>query len=262
MGISPILGLAGLSYALFFVFNHRGGEFSGFYDEPSMVLLLIAPPCIMMLSHTLGDLWTGMQVLVNAMFTTKKGVQNEVINTLTMASQLVRTEGIGALTKVKARVKYPLLRDGMSLILNDFSADEIKHNLEARIDAKQARMHLGSSLFENMSKVCPAVGMMGTLIGLGRMLAELKDPSAIGGGMAMAIIGTLYGLMLGTVMYGPFGEKISIEAEKINDIDHLVLEGVLALKGKKSSVHLRDIVSTYAKGDKAAGGGGPQQRGA
>ena len=75
--------------------------------------------------------------------------------------------------------------------------------------------------------------MIGTLMGLIAMMSKLSDPSAIGAGMALALITTLYGLMLGTILYAPFGEKISIEAEKIHELDLLVLEGALALKGKK-----------------------------
>ena len=60
------------------------------------------------------------------------------------------------------------------------------------------------------------------------------------------MITTLYGLLLGTVLYAPCSEKISLEAEKILEIDLMVLEGVISLKAKKSSVHMKDIMSTYS----------------
>ena len=89
--------------------------------------------------------------------------------------------------------------------------------------------------------------MIGTILGLIAMIINLKEPSQIGGGMALAIITTLYGLLLGTVFYSPWSEKISLEAEKILEIDIMVLEGVTILKEKNSSVYMRDIMSTYAK---------------
>ena len=104
-----------------------------------------------------------------------------------------------------------------------------------------------------MSKVSPGVGMIGTLLGLINMMANLRDPSQIGGGMALAMITTLYGLILGTILYGPCSEKITLEAEKSHEVDLMVLEGVLSLNGKKSSVHMRDIMSTFVAGK---GGGG------
>jgi flagellar motor component MotA len=69
--------------------------------------------------------------------------------------------------------------------------------------------------------------------------------------MALAMITTLYGIMLGTFIYAPMAEKIQIEAERTLEVDLLVMEGVMNIKGKKSSVHLKDIVKTYgAKNNK------------
>ena len=97
-----------------------------------------------------------------------------------------------------------------------------------------------------MSKLSPGVGMIEPLMGLIEMMANLKDPSQIGG-MAPAMITTFYGLLLGTVVYGPFSEKIALEAEKSQELDFLIMESIVALKERKSSIHMKDIVNTYAK---------------
>ena len=128
----------------------------------------------------------------------------------------------------------------------------------ARVNAKQTQMSLASHLFQEMSKVCPGVGMIGTLMGLIGMLAHIEDPSKIGSNMALAMITTLYGLIVGTIIYAPFGEKIALEAERTLEVDLLVVEGVLNIKGKKSSAHLRDLVQSYASGPKSAAAGGKQ----
>ncbi len=246
--MSAIIGILGLFFSLRYVFTHPHAGFNGFFESSAVVLIGIAPPCIMLLSHTLSDMIRGIAILAKASINQQSRVEKEVINVLTSASAAVRSDGIGALMKFRNTVRYELLKEGLSLILNDYSIDEIRHNLTARINTKQGHMMLASSLFENMSKLCPGVGMIGTLIGLITMLSNLKDPSTIGGGMAVAMITTLYGLFLGTILYGPFGEKISLESEKSLEIDMMVLEGVLLLKGKKSSVHMKNIMKTYSKG--------------
>ena len=186
--------------------------------------------------------------------------QLQIIESLTRSSALVGSEGIGALVGERERVRYELLKDGLSLIVNDFTKEEIRHDLLAKMNAKQSRMQLAANLYENMSKVCPGVGMIGTLLGLITMLSNMEDPSTIGGGMAIAMLTTLYGLLLGTFIYAPCGERVAIEADKVQELDLLVLEGVLLLKGKKSSVHLRDIMKTY--GNAGPRGGGPKGGGA
>lgn len=252
--MSAILGIGGIAFAIYYVIMFPSTKFHGYMDIPALILIGICPPCVMLLSHTLTDFHTGVSTLLSATFGTRRRIESEIINVLTQASAMVRAEGIGSLLRVRDRIRYDLLRDGVSLIVNDFTADEIRHNLSAKINAKQSRLALASNLFENMSKVCPGMGMVGTLIGLIAMLSNLTDPSKIGGGMAMSMICTLYGLSLGTFIYGPWGEKISLEAEKSLEIDMMVLEGVISLKGKKSSIHLHDIMKTYSKGKPAAGG--------
>lgn len=248
--MSAIIGFIGIIFGLYTVFTAEESGFTGYYDRPSIILLGIVPPSIMLLSHRLSDFLTGFKTLFRSIFKNTKRQQIHVINMLTLCSGRVRAEGVGSLVKEKKNIQYDLLTDGISLILNNFTPEEIKHNLSAKIQTKQSQMSLASNLFENMAKVSPGVGMMGTLMGLIAMMSKLSNPAAIGSGMALALITTLYGLLLGTVIYQPFGEKIAIEAEKIYELDMLVLEGVLALKGKKSSLHLKDIMKTYSKDKK------------
>jgi chemotaxis protein MotA len=243
--ISTLLGLAGLIYSLYFVFNHPHAGFSGYLDKPAMVLIGFCPPAIMLLSHSLGDLLMGVKLLFSAMLSRQKFQRNEVITILTQAASLMRTEGVGSLLKLKDKTRYSLLQDGLSLIVHNFTPEEIRHNLTARIESRQTHMNLASNLFQNMSKLCPGVGMIGTLIGLIKMLSQMKDPSVMGSGMAMAMVTTLYGLLLGTAIYGPWGEKIALEAEKVLETDMLVLEGIMNIKSKKSSLHMSDLMKTY-----------------
>lgn len=256
--LSPIIALVGIFGSIYFVFSYPSEGFEGYFDLASMVFLGVMPPSVMLLSHNMKDFYIGIQTLVTAMVGNTGRRSEEIINVLTRASAMVRSEGIGSLVGIRNQIKYDFLREAISLIVNDFSPDEIRHNLTNKVNAKQSRMALAANLFENMAKVSPGVGMIGTLIGLIAMMANMQDPSKIGGGMALAMITTLYGLLLGTLLYAPSGEKITLEAEKALEADLMVLEGVLSLKNKKSSIHMKDIMSTYggAKGGGAKGGGG------
>ena len=256
--MSQILGLSGIGFSIYYLVSHHATQFHGYWDPAAAVLLGVGPPSIMMLSHTVMDLFVGFRLLASSIFSRHARHQAEIIDVLTRASQIVRTDGLGALVPLRNQLQYELLRDGVSLIINDFKAEEIRHNLMAKINAKQSKMILAASLFENMSKLCPGMGMIGTLMGLIAMLSNLNDPTKLGGGMAMALITTLYGLMLGTIIYGPWGEKINIEAEKILEVDMMVMEGILNVKGKKSSIHMKDMMKTYGSKQTNAG----QTRGA
>jgi chemotaxis protein MotA len=244
--MSLLIGMAGIFGSLYFIFTYQSPGYQGYFDLPSMVLLGIAPPSIMLLSHTAADFLTGIRLLIGSMFSRGRRNHMEVIEALTVASKAVRSDGLGAVIPIRDKARYDLLRDGLSLIINDFKPEEIKHNLMARVNQKQSHMALASSLFENMSKICPGIGMIGTLLGLITMMANMSDPTKLGTGMALAMITTLYGLLLGTIIYAPWGEKIALEAEKSLEIDLLVVDGILNIKGKKSSAHIKDLLKSYA----------------
>ena len=251
--LSPIIALVGIFGSIYYIFTYPSPGFAGYFDKASLVFLGVMPPSVMLLSHSVKDFSVGFITLVSSLFKNHSRYQMDIIHTLSKASALVRSDGMGALLNIRQHIKYDLLRDGVSLIVNDFTIEEIRHNITNRVNAKQSRMALAANLFENMAKVSPGVGMIGTLIGLIAMMADMKDPSKIGAGMALAMITTLYGLMLGTLLYGPAAEKITLEAEKSLENDLMVLEGVVSLKGKKSSIHMKDIMSTYGgkKSDKS-----------
>jgi chemotaxis protein MotA len=260
--MSPLLGLSGIVFAIWFFIKYEGhGGFTGYFQMAGFVLLLVGPPSIMLLSHTISDFLTGFQLLFSSMFSRVSKHHEEVIETLSAASKAVRSEGLGAVIPFKDKARYDLLRDGLAMIINDFKTDEIRNNLMARVNLKQSHMQAAANLFENMSRLSPGVGMIGTLMGLIGMLSNMSDPSKIGSNMALAMITTLYGLGLGTIIYGPWGEKVMLEAEKSLEVDLLVVEGVLNIKGKKSSVHLKDLVRSYSAGSSKPGakGGGGQE---
>src|SRR5690606_24392092 len=113
----------GIAYALYYVFTTPSPGFKGYLDIPSLVLLALMPPSVLLLSHTLGDLFTGISTVFKSMFNRHNRHQKEIIEILTQSSALVRAQGMGALVKVRPLIRYDLLRDGVSLIVNNFTEE-------------------------------------------------------------------------------------------------------------------------------------------
>src|SRR3989338_6136675 len=93
--MSGILGICGIIFGLHSIFDFKEGGFHGFLDVPSLVFLGILPPCIMLLSHRLGDFWTGIQILFRAVFHNTIRAQGAVIQSLSDCSAKIRGQGIG-----------------------------------------------------------------------------------------------------------------------------------------------------------------------
>lgn len=257
--ISVILGFGGFAYAFYFVLTHHAEKFEGFFDLPAFVLLMVAPISVIFVSHNFVDFFKGIKVVATMGFQNQSTAMNNIVNQLTQLSSAVRQDGIGVLASYKDRVKDPLFREGLTLILNSFTIDEIKHNLIAKINNKQTQFEHAANLFESLGKLCPGMGLVGTIIGLVQMMTNLSDPAKLGAAMAVSLLATLYGLILGTVIYTPIAEKIKIHAEKSLQLDTLIMEGVVLLKDKKSSAHFQNVVRTYTSN--ATPQGSPAGRG-
>jgi chemotaxis protein MotA len=244
--MSIIVGICGFAWSLWFLIFHGGAKFQGFWEPSAAVLLGIAPIAVILMSHSFIDFFAGLRTLLSLAFLNQKKEINQISNQLSTMSSAVRNEGIGVLAKYKPHLANQLFKEGVTLILSSFTSDEIRHNLTAKINGKQTQFSHAVNLFESLGKLCPGMGLLGTIIGLVQMLSNMSDPSKLGPSMAIALLTTLYGLILGTVVYQPISEKIAIYAEKTLQLDLMILEGVLLLKEKKSQAHLRDVLNTYS----------------
>ena len=174
---SVLFGIAGFAFSFWFVLSFHGDKFSGFFERTAFVLLTLGPISVIFVSHSFVDFFSGIKTLFTTGFINTSKEMNQIANELTTIASSVRTEGIGIIVKHKDRVKNEFFREGLSLILNSFTSEEIKHNMTAKINTKQAQYTHAANLFESLGKLCPGMGLVGTIIGLVQMLSILSVPT-------------------------------------------------------------------------------------
>ena len=245
--LSSLSGIAMFCGTLYYLLHHSLEEkFNGFYSQSALLLLVVCPLAVILISRGILDLLAAIRTIFGMTFLNSAKEMTTVANELTQMSYAVRTKGIGGLIEFKGRLKNPLFRDGVALILNSFTTEEIRHNLTAKINTEQNGFFQATSLFESLGKLSPGMGLLGTIVGLIQMLSNLSDPTKIGPGMAVCLLATLYGLILGNVVYMPMAEKIQSYSEKRLQLQTMIMEGVILLKEKKAGAYLRDVVNTYS----------------
>ena len=245
--VSIILGISGFIAAFLYMINNHSTSFTGFFDRSAFLLLSTAPLCVVMISHGVLGLLSSIKSLLITVFSSHTREMKRLSDELTNMSLAIRNEGMGSLSLFLKKTKNPLFQEGITLILNGFNREEIKHNLTAKINTRQVAFQGTVELFETLGKLSPGIGLIGTVVGLVTMMTHLQDPSQLGSGMAVALLSTLYGLILGNVIYMPIGDKMNIYGEKVLIRDTMIMEGVLLLKEKKSYAHLRDVLKTYSR---------------
>ena len=130
----------------------------------------------------------------------------EVVDTMVQIAEISRREGILALERVET--SNPLLKKAIQLIADTAEPDLIRSTVIIEISSLQKRHGISIAVFQKMAGLAPAMGMLGTLIGLVQMLGQLSNPDNLGPAMAVALITTLYGTFLANFIFGPLATKL------------------------------------------------------
>lgn len=162
---------------------------------------------------------------------------------------LVQREGI---VKLDAEAKKMpgwdggFLRFGIELITTGYNGEEVKKILGNVIESHFERTMASAQILRNMALAAPAFGMVGTLIGLIIMLDNMgDDPSEIGGGLAIALVTTLYGVMLARLVFSPAANKLQQREEIFRFRNYMIAEGLAMLADKESPRKIQDYMNSY-----------------
>ncbi len=174
----------------------------------------------------------------------RTGTHNYVaaIHRLVQATRTFHREGLQAVAQQAAGWRdLWIFKDGIQLMLNGYSQEETREILEDQVRWQLAREHKQEELFSRMSRIAPAFGMVGTLIGLINMLITLQTrPQQVGVGLAIALTTTFYGLLLANLLFAPIAAKIRQRADNNALLETLQLETVMMLYEKRNYVFVRD----------------------
>jgi len=162
---------------------------------------------------------------------------------------LVQKDGIVALeAEAKSTPGWDggFLLFGVELILTGYNGEETRRILSNTIESAHERGLVRAGILRNMASTAPAFGMIGTLVGLVVMLDKMgDDPSGIGAGMAVALITTLYGVLLARLVFGPVGNKVQQREDIARFRNYLILDGLAMLADKASPRHIQDRMNSY-----------------
>ncbi|MDI6637797.1 MAG: motility protein A [Bacillota bacterium] len=206
-----------------------GGSVRSFIDIPSVMITIGGTMAATLISFRIDDIKNVLRVTKVA-FTRRPPQLAAVIMQIISLAELARREGLLALDNSLDKVKDDFLRHGLQLVVDGVDATVIREILETDLDAIEERHKMGRKLFDQMALFSPAFGMIGTLIGLIQMLRNINNPSAIGPGMAVALVTTFYGALLAYLVFIPISGKLAVRASEEALEKQILIEGILAIQ--------------------------------
>jgi chemotaxis protein MotA len=135
---------------------------------------------------------------------------------------------------------------GVELITTGYNGEKVQSILGNVIESTYERNMVGAQVLRSMAVASPAFGMVGTLIGLIIMLDNMgDDPSQIGAGLAVALVTTLYGIMLARLIFAPAAAKLQQREEIFRFRNYMIVEGLSMLADEASPRHIQDHMNSY-----------------
>ena len=240
---ATIIGLLG-AIALIGTALVIGGRVSSFLDIRSALIVIGGTVAITVMAYSLSDVGNAGKVIGYTF-------ASQISNHKTMARQILdlatyaRNNGVLALQNFDEQLRHaPFLRKAMRLVADGVAPEDIDKIIGQEIEALTARHEYSIGMLRRAAEVAPAMGLIGTLVGLVQMLAALDDPSSIGPSMAVALLTTFYGALLGTVVLSPLATKLESRSEDEFINKTLVLLGAMSIARKENPRRLEMMLNT------------------
>ncbi|MDR1491354.1 MAG: motility protein A [Planctomycetaceae bacterium] len=243
MDVGTVIGLVVGSCLIVGSVFVGGGDVRGFIDYASIVLVAGGTICVMFICYPMAQVFATLNVLKNIFFNSQKNVLT-VIEQLISLSETARRDGLLALEGRIEEIDDAFLAVGIRMAVDGMTPDVVEAVMRTEMEAVEGRHAVGKSLFDTLGKYAPAFGMIGTLVGLVIMLADMK-PDTIGSGMAVALLTTLYGAVAANFVFLPIADKLAYYNNRELICMEIMARGVLAIQAGENPRVIKQKLLTF-----------------
>ncbi len=253
------LGLAILVCSLWAGHRFSSATFGGLLHLGSALILIAAPigaACIAYHLRTLGAcvLWS-----FRALFGKGGGekARRLMLEDLYAFGRAVRAGKAVEASEVLEWTQEPLLRDAGPLVLAKTPGPQVAETVATLAYARMAEIRSAEEVLKTLSKAAPSFGMVGTIMGLVDVMSNLQDFTKLGPGMALAVMATLYGLVLAQGVYVPLATAVGELGQRTAVASELLGAGLAAIADGRSIYELGLLAGQHGGAERAATEGAP-----
>src|SRR6478609_3740326 len=220
-----------------------GGDFRMFYDIHALIVIFGGSTAATLIRFPIAAMLHGLPLGLKFAFTMRATGTRELVDELASIAEVARKSGPVGLEKVES--DDPFLAKGIRFVADGYDADFIRDNLERDRDNFLTHLDEGQKIYRAYGDCAPAFGMIGTLLGMVQMFANMTDPAKLGPFMAVALLATLYGALVANLFCLPIADKLHVKLsdEEVNRT--LIIDGILMIRDAKSPTLVREMLLAY-----------------
>ncbi len=241
MDLATLIGFLG-AFGVVIAAIIAGGDPMIFVDIPSVLIVMGGSAMVVCSKFAIKQIPKAFGIAAKAFFT-KQNKPEEVIELCYKLADEAKKGGILALEKIQ--IDNDFLKRGVAMSVDGIKPEIINSNLVTEKNEMLARHEQGQKIFRSLADVAPALGMIGTLIGLVQMLANMSDPESVGPAMAVALITTFYGAVIAYMVAGPIADKLTLRSGEEELCCNIVIDAVAAINEGINARVVRDSLFNY-----------------
>ena len=249
--LATLLGVGG-AFAMIAGAMMLSGQAAAFLDVPSILIVIGGTFLVTTVSFSLAEIGQAQGLMFRAAIYHAESPENAVMQALYLAD-LARKRGRLALQTVTESLHYaPFLYRAINMVVDGVPADEVERILNRESEATFERHQRSAGVLRRAGEVAPAMGLIGTLIGLVQMLGSLDDPSSIGPAMAVALLTTFYGAVLANMVFTPLASKLERNAQIEATVRQIYTIGAASISRQENPRRLEMMLHTMLPPDQRA----------
>ena len=241
MDLATLIGIIGAIGAII-VSIMMGGEMGMFVNAPGLMIVVGGTVAVTLMKFPLGLTLGAFGIALKA-FIHKPQQPSKIIEQSIELANVARKEGLLGLENVE--VENQFLRDGIQLVVDGNDPVLVQRMLSKNISLAIERNEIGLNVFKAIGDVAPAMGMIGTLIGLVQMMSNMSDPKAIGPAMAVALLTTFYGAVIANTMALPIADKLAHRSNEERLNKSMILESINAIQEGLNPRMIEGLLNAY-----------------
>ncbi|UCX05281.1 flagellar motor protein PomA [Shewanella glacialimarina] len=241
MDLATLIGIIG-AFAFIIGAMVTSGGIGLFIDVPSILIVVAGSLFVVMMKFNLKQFLGAIKIGLKA-FMFKIDKPEDLIEQSVNMADAARKGGFLALEE--AQISNTFMQKAVDMLVDGHDGEVVRNALEKDIALTEDRHKSGVNIFKAMGDVAPAMGMIGTLVGLVAMLSNMDDPKSIGPSMAVALLTTLYGAVIANMIAIPMADKLSLRMNEELLNRNLIMDAVLAIQDGQNPRVIEGFLKNY-----------------
>jgi chemotaxis protein MotA len=241
--LATVVGLI-LGFALVFLAILLGGDVRSYLDGPSALIVLGGASASTLAAYPIARSLRLPAVIMKTLFARSQDA-NHLITQLVELAEVARRDGILALENATEQIDDPFLIRGIQMAVDGTDPEVIESCMNSDLENLMDRHEAGKGLLDSLGRYAPAFGMIGTLVGLVAMLANMDDPAKIGAGMAAALLTTLYGALMANIVFLPLADKLGARSSEEVLLKTIIIQGVMSIQSGDNPRNVHSKLVTF-----------------